>query len=231
VFPPSEEEKQRLAEGLATAYRIPFIDDVEDYVFEAILCHMKRLSLVDTIEVGRNKLLFDVVAPDGRGWSAKTLMVAPGVITPGGRFELVIQRASIFGKAAALGFPDGLSLESPVENLGKALIEHWNQKFNADSIEQKVTDPRIAILLKDRTRRNFGFLEARYPPFEANNYRWAWSKGAGKGLQGSDDEGLCFKWYPNQAQFFEVFTVPADAAFFEVRWSRLTMDELIARVS
>ena len=119
-------EKARVRAGLLAAFTVPLIDDVEDYVWEAIFHHVKGIRLVDPITEGRTKQLFDAVAPDGRGWSLKTYWPNQAV---GSSFEFVIQRADVFKKAVELGFKSGLTAKSVPNDLGKALVRHWNAKF------------------------------------------------------------------------------------------------------
>lgn len=230
VVAPDSAEQERLKQGILAGFSIPLIDDVEDYVFEVILCHMKSVPLIDPIEEGRKKLLFDVVAPDGRGWSVKTLKVSQKTLQPGGKFEFVIQRANIFKKAHDLGFKHGLTRESRPPELGRALILHWNKKFEEDSAKQKVTKPLIAMLLKDKRRRKFAFVEMPYHKLDPDDYIWDWSKKGGAGLKACDKHGTeRFKWYFGQTQFFEVLTVPNNAVLFGVDWRRHSLNELMRR--
>src|SRR5690554_3041574 len=68
-------QQDRLLEALLACYAIPFIDDVEDFVFEAIFYYILGLDVLNQIDGCKTKLLFDVVdSQAARGWSAKTLM-------------------------------------------------------------------------------------------------------------------------------------------------------------
>jgi hypothetical protein len=98
AYPLTQVEKARLRLTLAAAFTVPIIDDVEDFVWEAVFHHVKNIRLPDPITEGRTKLLFDAVASDGRGWSLKTLLWNQHL--PGSNFEFVIQRADVFKKAA-----------------------------------------------------------------------------------------------------------------------------------
>ncbi len=222
----NSDEEERLREGILAGFSVPLIDDVEDFVFEAILCHMKGIPLASI----RNKRLFDIVAPDGRGWSAKTLKVSRNQLKVGGKFELVIQRADVFAKAAQLGFPRGLSARSSEADLGRAVITHWNRKYDGDLAFQKVKDPRVAILLKDEARRNFAYVEMPYPRANPADYTWQWSRQDGKGLKGFKNHDEYYKWYHGQKQLFEVFRVPKGASFLSVEWRRQTISELYKRL-
>jgi len=59
----TDEEESRLQAGLQTAFAIPFIDDVEDFVWEAIFAYAKNIPLPDPLFNTRYKTLFDVVDP------------------------------------------------------------------------------------------------------------------------------------------------------------------------
>lgn len=227
TYPLRDAERRKLRAGLLAAFSVPLIDDVEDYVWEAIFHHTKGLRLVDPIKEGRTKQLFDAVAPDGRGWSLKTLLWANQAV--GSNFEFVIQRADVFKKAVELGFRGGLSATSATKDLGRALIRHWNAKFHRDAEAQKVSDPRIGILLKDLARRNFTYLEFDYPSLNENDYTWQWSKQDGFGLKGMKQGQTRFKWYHGGKQLFEVFRIPEEAFRFQLEWRRSPLDQFVRR--
>jgi len=224
-------EKRRLSLALVAAFSVPVIDDVEDFVWEAVFHYVKGLELYDPYTRGRTKELFDVVAPGGRGWSLKTLVCAN--LDVGSRFEFVIQRADIFAKAAALGF-DELARNSDPEHLGAALIRHWNNKFELDASEQGVKDAREAILVKRKDRKKFVYVEVPCSILKEAEFTWHWTerKGlAGKGLQGSKGGQVRLKWYYGQKQLFEVRTIPPEAYTFTLAWTRRSMGEFIAALS
>lgn len=189
--------------------------------------HAKGVPIYDPIMQGRTKQLFDVVTSDGRGWSLKTLLW--GRLDAGTEFEFVIQRADIFTKAIALGFLKGLSVDSAVHELGTALVKHWNEKYLRDKTVQKVTDPRIAILLKNGQRRRFVYVEFAYPPLDEKDFTWVWSREGGRGLKGIKDGKVHFKWYYGQKQLFQVFRIPPGAYSFEVNWKRADLASFVAK--
>ncbi|MFH7028647.1 MAG: hypothetical protein ACHBN1_25450 [Heteroscytonema crispum UTEX LB 1556] len=228
VFPLTGVEKARLRAGLEAAFTIPIIDDVEDFVWEALFHYVKNIPLPDPITQGRTKQLFDAVASDGRGWSLKTLVSRN--FTVGSSFEFVIQRANIFQKAAQLGFPEGLNSSSDIANLGAALIRHWNEKHQRDCIAQNVTDPPIVILLKNRLRKRLAYVEFAYPILQEADYRWRWSREGGFGLQGWKDEQVHLKWYPSGTQLFQVFQMPENAYYFELEWQKATLSNFVENV-
>jgi len=70
-------EKKRLIAGIRAAYSIPFIDDVEDFVWEAIFAYVKNISLIDPLNHVRSKRLFDVIDDKQQiGWSIKTIQIS-----------------------------------------------------------------------------------------------------------------------------------------------------------
>ena len=149
-------ELKKLKQALQAIYTVPFIDDVEDFIWEAIFCYVKNIPLVDPLTNIRKKRLFDIVNPSTSvGWSAKALQLGVNLSR---QFELVIQRADIFDKSQKLDF-DFLSLTSPPEELGSALLQHWYGKVDGDAQEQGVTDKRICVLLKSRDRKTYAFFE------------------------------------------------------------------------
>nr|MCU0391688.1 hypothetical protein [Thermoflexibacter sp.] len=63
-------EQEKLIKGIQASLAVPFIDSVEDYVWEAIFCYFKGIELVDVLSSTRKKYLFDVVDEKNRiGWS------------------------------------------------------------------------------------------------------------------------------------------------------------------
>jgi hypothetical protein len=229
MFSLAKAEKARLRSGLQAAFEIPIIDDVEDYVWEAVFHHVKNIPLKNPITQGRTKELFDAVAADGRGWSLKTLLCSNQEI--GSNFEFIIQRADIFKKANDLGFPGGLHAQSAPNRLGKALVRHWNAKFQKDSKTQGVTDPRICILLKNRSRKDFTYVEFAYPALDENDFRWSWSKKDGLGLKGFRQERVRLKWYHGQKQLFEVFQIPNKAYKFHLDWKRAELEDFMVKAA
>ena len=224
-MPLTDEEKKRLTDGLRAAFAIPFIDDIEDYIWEAIFAYARNLPLPDPLVSIRSKRLFDVIdAPKKVGWSCKALQWA---VAPGCQFELVIQRADIFKKARLLGYKS-LNLNSPTNQLGEALLRHWYEKVNKDSKVQGVEERRVAFLLKTRNRKRFAYYEGALRGFSPNQLRWEWTNSTKTGLQGKTKDGFCvYRWYPNQKQFFERFMLPKDTPLSEIKPERLPVREVV----
>lgn len=229
----SDDEKTRLIRGIQAAYAVPFIHDITDYIWEAIFSYAKSLALVDPLQNTRSKLLFDVVdtqrpLADGLiGWSAKAKQLE-GNLLPTSSFELVIQRADIFKKGKDLGF-DTLNIDTPPDILGKALLQRWNMKLEGDAIKQKVSDRRICILVKSKNRNTYCCYENMLTTYLQNDLEWTWTDVSRTGLQGARkaDRKVVYRWYPNQKQFFEKFTLPENAWFFSLAPRRLPIGEAI----
>lgn len=223
----SDKEKQRLKDGIMTCLSVPFIDDIENFVWEAIFHYIKEVHLPDPIREGRSKKLFDAVdTTSSIGWSLKALQW--GTVEVGTGFEFVIQRADIFKKARKLGF-DKLTIESSPKDLGEALIKHWNNKYRIDATTQGVKRPRMAILLKRVGRERFAYMELDYPPLEEDDFTWRWTSKAREGLQGfhKTSDQVKLRWYPGQKQLFEWFEVPQEAFVFSIQWRRLGTKEFV----
>ncbi len=219
-------ELEKLKKALEAIYTVPFIDDVEDYIWEAIFCYVKNIPPVDPLLNIREKRLFDIVdSSTAVGWSAKALQATVG---PSRQFELVIQRADIFKKSQELGF-NSLSVASPPEDLGLALLRHWYGKVYEDAEAQGVTDRRVCILVKSKDRKTYGFLEEDLSDYKPQELYWIWTNETKTGLQGiRNKDGFCvFRWYPNQKQFFERFILPEDTHIFSIEPTRLPMDEVV----
>lgn len=225
----SSEEQGRLRAAVRAALRVPFIAGVESYVWEAVFHYVKGLPLPDPHTDKRKKLLFDAVdIRSGTGWSLKAIQKSPGSASP---FELVIQRADILKKRAALGFP-GLSLQSLPQTLGQAILAHWNKKIDADMERQGVKSPRVAILLKSSDHRRYAFLEQDLYRFSPDELSWSWTNQTRLGLQAQRADGtVALRWYPNQKQLFESFTLSEDSYRFEVDPHPLSPDDFLKAVS
>lgn len=222
----NEIEKQRLIEGIRAAYAIPFINDITDFIWEAIFSYARSIPIVDPVTNIRRKLLYDVVDEHrGIGWSAKAIQK---ILNPPTTFELVIQRADIFKKSANLGF-ESLNTDSPPQILGAALLKHWYRKVRGDAINQKVTEKRICILLKSLNRRRYVYFEEDLAEYANEDLEWQWTNESKTGLQGirREDSFVVFRWYPNQKQFFERFFLPQETFTFNLEPLRLPSDEIV----
>lgn len=222
-------EREKLGRAILAALSIPFIDDIEDYIWEAVFSYVKDVVVPDPLTHIRSKKLFDVVDKGSRkGWSAKALQWSLGTEV---EFELVIQRADVLKKRKELGFPE-LRVDSDPGELGAAVVKHWNEKVVADSVEQGVDDRRVAVLLKSRDRRTYAYYEADIETYDAGQLDWAWTSAERNGLQGRrrDDGFLVYRWYPNQKQLFERFKLPAETYQFNLNPRRLEISELIESV-
>jgi hypothetical protein len=224
----NQSEIDKLKDGIISAYAIPFIDDIEDYIWESIFCYVKNIPIVDPLMDTREKKLFDVVdRTTGTGWSAKALQTN---VRPGGAFELVIQRADIFKKYEELGFSK-LTLETDPDTLGAALMVHWNQKkIKEDMVLQNVSIAKVCILLKSNDRKRFTFIEEPLEVLHPNDMTWKWTSPAKSGLQGYHKGKLKYRWYHGQKQFFEVFEVPVNAPVIYINPTRLRLDNAIETI-
>ena len=219
---------ERIEKGLKTAIAIPFIDDIEDYVVEAILEYTKQINGIDPFTNTRSKRLYDVVdTATQTGYSVKSLKWAfrAGIES---EFELVIQRADIFKKAKSLGF-ETLDINSDPQLLGAALLQHWRMKVEGDATFQNVRSKRIFVLLKSIDNRKFAFLEEDIVLYQPGEITWRWTDNTKTGLQGTrnEDQMCIYKWYPNQKQFFERFKLPANIQKIDVKPVRLSKDQVV----
>ena len=222
----TEVQKQLLTKGVRAALSIPLIDSLEDFIWEGIFCYTKQIDFVDPLLGIRSKRLFDVVDNINKiGWSAKAIQWN---MKEGSEFELVIQRADIFKKRVALGFPT-IDMNSPPNDIGAALLRHWKIKVSEDATIQKVSDKRVCILIKNVTNTKFAYFEDElkiYTPYELS---WKWTDGTKTGLQGirKSDNFCIYRWYPNQKQFFERFKFEKGNFIFEIEPKRIGLNEVI----
>jgi hypothetical protein len=226
IYEISEEEKQTLIKTIQAALAIPFIDSIEDFIWESIFCYFKRLPIIDPTRNIRSKALFDIVdTKNNIGWSAKAIQWQ---LKLRGEFEIVIQRADILKKREELGFPN-LTIDSDPNELGAALLEHWNMKINTDALKQKVSDKRICIILKSKDNRRFAYVEEALMEYKNTDLYWKWTDETKTGLQGirKSDNFCVYRWYPNQKQFFERFLFLEHHFSFEIEPKRLSFDSII----
>lgn len=219
---------ERIEKGLKVAIAIPFIDDIEDYIVEAILEYAKEIDGIDPFTNIRSKRLYDVVdIATKTGYSVKSLKWAFKADIES-EFELVIQRADIFKKAKALGF-EHLDINSDPQTLGAALLEHWRIKVEDDATFQNVDNKRIFVLLKSIDNKKFAFFEEDIKLYQANEITWRWTDQTKTGLQGirNEDQMCVYRWYPNQKQFFERFKLPTNTQRIEINPIRLSKAQVV----
>lgn len=226
MFSQTEQEKSRFLAGLQTATSIPFIDDIEDYILEAIWCYAKNIPTVDPFFNTRSKKLYDVVDRTNHiGWSVKSLQYN---FSPNCEFELVIQRADIFKKARELGF-DILTKDTDPQTLGRALLCHWQRKIDTDAISQEVTDKRVMVLLKKTDKINYALYESVLHTYSPDELTWRWADNTKTGLHAIvNGTNFCaYRWYPNQKQFFERFRLPDECWSFSLNPHRLDLETTV----
>lgn len=219
-------ELERLKNGLSVAMAIPFIDDIEDYILEAIWEYVKGFEWVDPLFNSRSKQLYDVIDPNTRiGWSVKSLQKQ---FSPGARYEMVIQRSDIFDRAQELGFTH-LDKNSPTADLGRALLRHWENKITQDAQRQNVISQREFILFKSEDRKRFTFVEQDMEVYEPEDLEWSWTNADKKGLQGirKSDNQVVYRWYSSQKQLFACSTLPNNLQVLEIDPIRLTKQQLM----
>ncbi|MEH2386937.1 MAG: hypothetical protein V7K14_14405 [Nostoc sp.] len=137
----TDSEIERLSQAIIATIASPVIGSIEDYTWEAIFHYVKGIPLSDPA-LGRSKLLYDAVdLVTKTGWSLKSLQLNSLNFT--NPFLFVIQRADVIKKAVQLGFP-GLTEQSLPNELGSAIIQHWNQKIILSQVAQG-----IVIVMKE----------------------------------------------------------------------------------
>ena len=149
-------------------------------------------------------------------------------MTPGGEFEIVIQRADVFKKANELGFP-GLNMDSDPNVIGEALLKHWQNKINSDAIDQNVIDKRICILLKNKACTKFAYVEEDIAIYQKDELEWNWADSKRAGLKAIlKSNGRCvYKWYHGQTQFFERFKFSNNPTIYNIPLKRMSLEEFI----
>ncbi|BDA74186.1 hypothetical protein CAL7716_083520 [Calothrix sp. PCC 7716] len=225
----TENEISRLRKAIIATIASPVIGSIEDYAWEAIFHYVKDISLSDPA-LGRSKLLYDAVdMATQTGWSLKSLQL--NNINPGSTFFFVIQRADVIKKAVQLGFPDLTERSSPQE-LGAAIIKHWNDKIITSKSAQNVTNSYEGILLKTIRGTIYAYCEYLLEPLNSDAFSWAWTVDRitgkdGAGLQGSIAGKAELVWYKNQKQLFRARTIPLDVVIINIERVRLEPDRYV----
>lgn len=244
--PLSEQEAAKLDLALRAAWTIPLIRDIEGYIWETIFHYVKGIPIPES----SSKALFDAVdLSNGKGWSLKTLQWNIQNIN----IEFVIQRADIIKKAKELGFNEKLSEESDPNDLGRALVKHWNAKVVKDTQTQRIHEGYLVVLVKSEDRREYVFVQEPIPMFHPDELMWTWTvprepkkKIVSKeevlveaitqqqhlGLQAKSKLSgkTVLKWYIGQKQLFQCLTIPHNAPRFTIIPRRAQIDSFFEAV-
>ena len=166
------------------------------------------------------KLLFDVLLHE-TGWSLKTYLgQSRSSINIGSTFEVVIQRCDILRDRT-------LSLSTPPETLGNAIMQRFNQWALKSLSKQGVSDPRAGFLLRNTSETRFVFFQQRYRLHEPAEVEWRWANAEQRSLMGYVEGSLVLRWYRSGAQLFGEYEIPSEAHEFEIGGSRADLDATI----
>ena len=207
----SPHEYDRLVKLLTVHYAYPLRYPLAGAFFEELFA-----ACVGGVREER-KLLFDILK-DGVGWSLKTLLWTR--LQPEGTFEVVVQRCDILKDRS-------LNLNSPVEVLGRAILNHFNNFCRSSAREQTISDPRAAFLVRNRQERDFVFFQQRYRLYQAREVRWQWANEERRSLMGYVGDSLVLRWYRSGTQLFGVYRIPAEPHHFHIDWRRAGLEETI----
>ncbi|GAB1540174.1 hypothetical protein NUACC21_28430 [Scytonema sp. NUACC21] len=225
----TENEVERLRKAIIATVASPVIGSIEDYAWEAIFHYIKDIPLSDPA-LGRSKLLYDAVDISTQtGWSLKSLQL--NNLAVGSTFLFVIQRADVIKKAVQLGFP-GLTERSSPEEIGAAIIQHWNEKILTSQSVQGVVNSYEGILLKTIQGNEYAYCEYALEPLDPTTFSWAWTvnKTSGKegvGLQGNVAGKTDLVWYKNQKQLFKARIILPEAVLISIERVRLVSDRYV----
>ena len=228
----TENEIERLKQAIIATVASPVSGSIEDYAWEAIFHYVKDIPLTDPA-LGRSKLLYDEVNfLTKTGWSLKSLQLSNLKISS--TFFFVIQRADVISKADQLGFP-GLTELSPPEQLGAAIIQHWNEKLITNQSLQGVENSYESILLKTIKGNEYVYCEYPLYPLDPTTFNWAWTVNkktgkSGAGLQGSAGDKIELVWYKNQKQLFKARIIPSEAVRINIERTRLNPENYVKTI-
>ena len=146
----------------------------------------------------------------------------------------MIQRADVISKADQLGFP-GLTELSPPEQLGAAIIQHWNEKLITNQSLQGVENSYESILLKTIKGNEYVYCEYPLYPLDPTTFNWAWTVNkktgkSGAGLQGSAGDKIELVWYKNQKQLFKARIIPSEAVRINIERTRLNPENYVKTI-
>jgi hypothetical protein len=212
---------ERVKHGIAVFLTVPFNPTVSGASWEGIFAHGVGGTVSGTggVAGGKgSKTLFDVVRAE-IGWSCKTLLM-PTPDPRGSVLEFVIKRADVLRKYS-------LEMRDPHE-LARHILLDRNEEYTKSATAQGIDDPRVGILLRERSQRDFCYWEEEYGLFEVDDYEWDWGSEKAISVVGrqKSDGFMKFRWYRSGAQLFEVFKVPDDALLFGVDWRPRAVEEL-----
>ena len=228
----TKNEIERLKQAIIATVASPVIGSIEDYAWEAIFHYVKDIPLSDPA-LGRSKLLYDAVnILTETGWSLKSLQL--GNLKIGSTFFFVIQRADIISKADQLGF-SGLTELSPPDELGAAIIQHWNEKLITNQSLQGVENSYESILLKTIKGNEYVYCEYPLYPLDPTTFNWAWTVNkktgkSGAGLQGSIGDKIELVWYKNQKQLFKARIISPEAVRINIQRTRLNPENYVKTI-
>lgn len=177
-----------------------------------------------------SKRLYDAVDSKAqRGWSLKAVQLKKKQIPAGTEVSFVIQRADIFKKYVELGFNTELSKDSDPNDLGLAIVKHWNRKVEQDGIIQGVQDGRLAVLVKDDTRQHYIYVEFPIEKFVASDFDWIWTDAKKMGLQARDKitGRTTLRWYAGQKQLFQSILIPDTATRVSITPKRAEVNKFV----
>ena len=108
-----------------------------------------------------------------------------------------------------------------------------NAKIEEDMERQGVREGRIAVLLKSTNHQQYAYLEQSLVQYQIADLLWTWTDETQTGLQARRvlDDTVVFRWYPNQKQLFESFTLPSETFRFLVNPSRLVVEDFLIRMT
>lgn len=179
------------------------------------LYHMQSMGGSEPLNT---KLIFDTLKSIGRdeniGFSCKT--AAKSNIAPGAVNELIVGRVDVFGKT--------LSYTSNPNDIGRAVIQRFADKCERSILQQKVVDPRIAILFRSRNERLFTYYQLPFHWYTLDDgIEWEWheQKGCKPNLWGCLNGVRVLRWSPSGTQLGRSYQIPPTAPQFGIDW-RLT---------
>lgn len=213
---------------LLTEQRIVSDTPLDENLLTDVIADLPSTDL-ETAKI--SKRLYDAVDSKNHiGWSLKAVQLKTTRTIPAGtEVWFVIQRADIFKKYSTLGFTVELTKESNPNDLGTALVKHWNDKVEQDGRVQGVQDGRLAVLVKDSTRKNYIYVERSIERFNANDFEWFWTDEKKIGLQARNKitGKTALRWYANQKQLFESIIIPELATRVSISPKRAEVNKFV----
>jgi hypothetical protein len=196
----------RIAKLINIHFSLPILYDLSGGNFESFFA--------EAIDGKREtkKRLFDVTKGD-IGWSLKTLQT-----TSDEKFELVLKRCDVIKRDFAWQTENA-------QIIGDTVIQSFADFYEKSLVDQRVSEPRIAIMLVHKKALRFRVFQMGMKMYLREEIIWEFSrldkedkeKSEIKSIIGKVDGKAVYRWYRSGTQLFGIYDLPKEAITYEFR--------------